>query len=206
MKHSVTLAVLAPFLLVACQGATAAPEEPAVVWALDPAGDPETLGAAMIEAGAPREEHAELAKGVGEWDVKCHVYMGPGTDPIPMEASASARMVLGGRYLMQDFEGELMGEPFVGVLYMGYDPLKAEYFGVWMDNMGCAPSIATGAEDADGAIDMGGLLRDAMTPTGRPYRHVSKPLGDDRALVQIYDSLPDGSEFLVMEMLYTRAG
>ena len=205
MKLQLSLLLALPITLTACQGSASAPEAPDVRWALDPFTETERMSEEMMAAAEPVLEHAELAKGAGAWDVKCHIYMKPGADPIPMQATASAETVLGGRYLRQEFSGEMMGEPFDAILYVGYDTLQGEYVAVWMDNMTCWPTLSRGVEDAEGAIDLGGSLHDPATPAGRPFRYVNKPLGEDKALVEFHDTLPDGTGFLVMEMLYVRA-
>ena len=55
------------------------------------------------------------------------------------------------------------------------------------------------------AIELAGIMYDAMTPKGRPWRTVSRSLGPDTAIVQIYDAAPGGGEVMVMEMVYRRA-
>ena len=64
--------------------------------------------------------------------------------------------------------------------------------------------IARGTEDEKGVITLVGTIRDVLTPEGRPYKHVSWKEGPDRMVAHMYDTMPDGTEWVVMEMVYLR--
>ena len=169
----------------------------------DPMTNP-AFQAAQMAAGTPGDAHAELAKSVGEYTVQGTYYMGPGTDPAPMQATASIEMVLGGRYLTQVFKTDFMGMPFEGHMLMGYDNLTGEYWHLWVDNMSTGYAAAHGHKNADGSTDLSGMVRDALTPGGRPTRNVSSVNEDGSFTFSMYDTAPDGHEYLMMELVYTR--
>jgi hypothetical protein len=177
-----------------------------VVWVdygPDPMQNPE-FNAARMQAMMPGEVHAELAKGVGHYQVDMRMWMAPGTEPMPMPCTANVEMILGGRYLKQEFKGNFMGEEFEGLMLMGYDNLTDEYWSLWIDNMRTGYSLSIGREDENGNQVMNGWMRDPRTPQGRPLRSVTVPGENGSFVVHMYDSLPDGGEFEVMEMTYRK--
>ncbi len=169
----------------------------------DPAMNPDYLNAAMA-AAMPGEPHAEFAKGVGTYDVTGKMWSAPGGPAATMNAEATVEVILDGRYLLEHFSSTFQGMPFKGVLLMGYDNVAQQYWNLWIDSMSTGYSLATGEEDAEGAIAMAGTMRDVMTPKGRPYRSVTRHDADGSFTVSMYDSLPDGSEFQVMELNYRK--
>lgn len=51
-----------------------------------------------------------------------------------------------------------------------------------------------------GGLEMSGMMQDAVNPDGRPYRMSSHPTNDKGEVVMdMYDTLPDGTEWKVME-------
>lgn len=151
----------------------------------------------------PDAHHEVLARQVGDWNVATKMFMAPKSEAVDMQATAECRMILGGRFLFQEFHGTMMDEPFEGVLISGFNKLEQEYFSLWMDTWSTAVHQTTGAPSADGVIRMTGKMKDFLTPDGRNWRHVIREEGEG-FVVQLYDSLPDGSEWLVMHMTYTR--
>ncbi len=153
----------------------------------------------------PGEKHAALMKTAGEWDATGHMWMSDGADPIPVTATAHTEAILGGRYVVQEYSSAFMGQPFQGVMLMGYDNVLEEYFSVWVDSMGTGRSITSGNMDETGDLQMTGQLRDVLTPDGRPWRLTTRYVSDDEMQFLMYDSKPDGEDWKVMELTYTRA-
>jgi len=202
MRLELTLSVFMLLGGAACQS-TGESQDPRDKWGENPMENPEFM-AQMTEAMTPGEAHQEIAKGVGTWDVESKMYMSPGSEPEISTATAESRMILGGRYLVQDFTGEAMGAPFEGMLILGYDNLAGEYFSIWMDTWSTWSALARGVENEKGEVNQIGTMRDVLTPDGRTFRHVTRFPSPDEQQVRMYDSLPDGTEWLVMEMTYRR--
>ncbi len=201
MKIESLLSVLALSVAAGCQsssGGTAVQEQGG------PGADPMPDMASMMAYATPGEAHAELAKGEGKWNVAGKIFMAPGAPPMEMEATAEVSMILDGRFLVEEFHGSMMGMPFEGQLLLGYNNITKEYQSVWIDNFGTGLTWAAGPESEGGSVHLAGEIVDPRSPGGRPFRQVSTHEGGDRATMQMYDTLPDGSEFLVMELVYTR--
>jgi hypothetical protein len=199
----ITTAALA-LLAASCAGMHGHDHEVAWVdFGPDPMMNPEFLAASMASA-TPGAAHAELAKGVGHYRVEGVHWTSPDAAPVPMTATADVEMILGGRYMLEHFHSEFMGEPFEGMLLMGFDNLAGEYWSLWIDNSSTVGMLSTGTEVSDGRIVMTGLARDPMTPKGRPMRLETVQGADGAFTMRMFDSTPDGREWKVMEMTYRR--
>jgi len=202
MKLGITLIGLAFVGGMAFQEQKQDQQDPATEWGDNPMENPEFLQAWMKSA-TPGDHHAELAKAAGDWKVDVKMRMDPTAEAVDTPAEANSKMILGGRYLVEEYKSSFMGMPFEGMLIQGYDNLTDEYFSIWLDSMSTWPLVARGKRQEDGKVVQVGQMRDVMTPEGRPYRHVSWEK-DGKFHTEMYDTLPDGSEWMVMEMTYHR--
>ena len=76
--------------------------------------------------------------------------MEPGKPPTESTGSAEMKMVLDGRFLQQEFTGEMMGQPYSGMGISGYDNLRKRYVSTWIDTMGTGVFVMEGTASADG--------------------------------------------------------
>lgn len=158
------------------------------------------------EMAAPTAEHKLLASLAGEWEaeVKCHMtgYSNPGS-----KGTANSKMILGGRFLQEHFEGDMMGQKFKGISLTGYDKSKKMFVATWADDMGTAIFVSEGKADANGkVITMEGKMDDLMTgEKDKKVRTITKILGPDKHTFEMHD-LSLGAESKVMEITYVRKG
>src|SRR5271167_1771162 len=75
----------------------------------------------MQAAGTPGPEHKALNAFAGDWkaEVKCWMQQGD-QQPSVSQATSKVRWILGGRFLEEDFHGEVMGKPFSGLGLLGF--------------------------------------------------------------------------------------
>ena len=177
---------------------TLAPQDPAEL---------EKMMQAMQEAfekyGAPAEQHAELAKRVGNWKADLKFWEVPGTEPQTMSGESSFEMIMDGRYLLQHFSGDFQGQPFEGAGLTGYDRMKNEYQSIWIDNMSTAIFWSTGKESG-GQYVLKGEMPDIMLGKYIPTRGTEMVVDDNTIVSAMYRPGPDGKEFMHMEIKYTR--
>lgn len=57
----------------------------------------------------PGPEHALLTRLAGTWDATMKSWMDPAQPPMVSTGSSEQQMVLGGRFLRQEYTGEMMG-------------------------------------------------------------------------------------------------
>src|SRR5689334_14429016 len=80
---------------------------------------------AMMEAysklATPGAPHRLLARMAGSWNARIKSWVEPDLPPTESVGTCEQKMVLEGRFLQQEFSSEMMGNPFNGIGFMGYD-------------------------------------------------------------------------------------
>ena len=153
----------------------------------------------------PGEEHAQLAKRAGEWNFQGKMWPYPGLPAEEFEGTSSIKSVMGGRYLFEEAVSEFQGQKFQGFGISGFDNLTHEYVGTWIDNMGTGITRFRGTASTDGkVIHYTGEHPDLFNDRYKTVRSVETITDDDNFVVSMYDTTPDGQEFKMMEMSYTR--
>jgi len=82
----------------------------------------------------PQEQHQWLERFAGEWVTQSEGSMGPDQPPMKCEGTMTSRM-LGGFWVINEMQGDVMGAPMTGLQTIGYDPEKKKYVGTWVDSM-----------------------------------------------------------------------
>jgi hypothetical protein len=156
-------------------------------------------------AATPGPNHAFLAKMAGRWKTTVKMWMVPG-EPEVTEGVSENKMILGGRFLLQEFEGTAMGKPFKGMGLTGFDNVAMTFTSVWVDNMGTGMMTGTGQLDAAGKVLSSVDVFNDPTAGGPKESRSTLALKDDGSVVmEMYDRMPDGKEVKVLEITYTRA-
>ena len=171
----------------------------------DPMQNPEYM-ADMTVAGATGPQHEALASRAGSWSVEGKMWMAPGAEPMPMNATATIEVLLGGRYIIEEFKSDFMGTPFEGRLMQGYDNLAQQYWSLWTDSMSTGYWLSHGTETSPGQVEFHGTANDILTPNGRPSRMTTTDNGDGSYTMKMFDTREDSGEFQSMELRYTRGG
>jgi hypothetical protein len=162
---------------------------------------------AMYEKlAAPGPQHAELAKLAGDWNVVSKMWMDPKQPPMETKGTSSGKMILGGRFLQTEFNGEMMGKPFIGVGIEGYDNYKQKYVMMWIDNTGTMLTTTEGTASADGkVITYLGKMDDAMMNIkDKTIKYVATIIDDKSNKFEIFDGVGTPNEIKIMEMNYTK--
>jgi hypothetical protein len=123
--------------------------------------------------------------------------------PITSQGTARFSLMMGGRYLRQDFRGEFEGNKFQGMGLTGYDNAQKKYVGIWIDNHG------TGIMHSEGTYDVKTNTLTEIAVSNSPLgemkmKMVSKYLDQDKFLLTMYSVTPAGEQ-KQMEISYTRA-
>jgi hypothetical protein len=169
-----------------------------------PAMDPAMMEA-MMKAGQPGDAHKKLDGLVGTWDTKVTFWMMPGMDPMMSAGSSTNQWVMGGRYLEQRYKGDMSGMPFEGVGYTGYDNVKKQYWGTWMDNMSTSMMTSTGAASSDGKTwEFTATMSDPMTGKDSTAKEKITVVDADHHMMEMWAAGPDGKMFKNMEIQYSR--
>ena len=160
---------------------------------------------AYVKAATPGPNHAFLAKLAGRWDTVAKMWMGPG-EPEVTQGTSVNEMILGGRFLLQKFEGMAMGKPFKGMGLTGYDNVSGKFTSVWADTMGTGMMTGTGQLDASGKVlSSVDVYNDPAVGGPKESRSTLKLVDADTMVMEMYDKLPDGKEARILEITYRRA-
>jgi len=159
------------------------------------------------ESMMPGAEHKMFEECVGTWDAEVKIWMkGLGSEPAVSKGTSENKMILGGRYLQQDFTGEMMGQPFVGTGFTGYDNFKKRYVGSWIDNMSTVLATMEGVADKNGkSVTMWGKMDDPMTgEKGKKIKYVTHFVDKDTQVFETYDVSAYGDKKPTMQITYKR--
>ena len=102
------------------------------------------------QAATPGEPHKQFASLTGSWTTQTKEWMEPGKPPTESTGTAEMKMLLDGRFLYQEYHGQMMGQPFNGIGIDGYDNIRKKYVTAWMDSMGTGLFLMEGTGSADG--------------------------------------------------------
>ncbi len=168
---------------------------------MDPA-----MMAAWMKASTPGQHHAYLSPMAGDWNYTIRWRMAPEAPWTESTGAATNKMIMGGRFMVQDVRGETMGMPFHGMATIGYDNIKQEYVNTWMDNMGTMIILSYGSCDDSGKVfTFRGKMDDPMSgKKDVPYKTVTTVLNDDKHTFEWSNPHTDGKMFKMMEIIYTR--
>ena len=97
-----------------------------------------------IEGGV----HLRLATLAGEWEGTTKTWFEPDVlaDESPMTGKMSA--ILGGRFILHEYAGELTGKPFEGVAIYGFDLATNKFQSAWVDSFHMSTAIMLSEGDA----------------------------------------------------------
>jgi hypothetical protein len=169
------------------------------------APDEKAMMEAMAKAATPGEPHKQLTAMAGTWDAKIKMWMKPGDPPAESAGTATRTAVLGGRYLEEKFDGTFMGQPFAGQGMTGYDNVTGKYVGTWADTMSTGVMNTTGAMDKGGkSVTFKGSMVDPMTKKASPFRQKMTMNDADHQTLEMWGAGPDGKNYKMMEIAYTR--
>lgn len=156
------------------------------------------------ELSTPSAPHNLLTKMEGSWSVKSTCWMEPG-NPVESTGTSVQKMILDGRFLQQVFSGDMMGSPFSGMGYSGYDNHTKKYVSTWMDTMGTGIYYFEGTADAEGRTISQTCNYDDPVQGPVKWRSVTRLVDDDTLEFEMYTTKESGNEEKMAEMTYTRS-
>jgi hypothetical protein len=159
-------------------------------------------------AGTPGAQHQRLTGDAGVWSGKTKMWMGPNTQAIESTCSSTITPILDGRFVKCEMKGDMMGMPFNGLGFYGFDNVTQKYQGTWMDNCGTTMMQGTGELSSSGDT-LTWTYKYTCPISGKPVtlREVQKTTGKDTKYTEMFGIDPKtGKEFKMMEFTLTRTG
>jgi hypothetical protein len=151
----------------------------------------------------PGTPHKMLERRVGRWSAKTRNWVTPHEPPVESTGSCERKMILGGRFLREDYKGEMFGTPFTGIGVTGYDNHLKKYVMSWMDSMSTGLHTFEGTASPDGkTIIMDGRFENPMKGPGT-WHGVTRLVDDNTEVFEMHATYDRGGEER-FEITYTR--
>ncbi|MCI0427140.1 MAG: DUF1579 domain-containing protein [Nitrospiraceae bacterium] len=166
--------------------------------------DPQAMMEVWKKLGTPGEPHKLFATLAGSWTTTTKEWMEPGKPPTESTGTAEMKMLLDGRFLYQEYNSQMMGQPFSGIGIDGYDNMTKKYVTAWIDTMGTGIFMMEGAASADGKTIT--LKGSHPEPGGGKMTHraVWKIVDDNTQAFDMYGTHQGSKEMKVLEITYSR--
>jgi hypothetical protein len=99
-----------------------------------------------------------------------------------------------------------MGQKFEGIGYSGYDNVKKEYWGTWMDSASTGMMLSTGGKTSDGGKTWSytGTMADPMSGKDMTVQEKITVTDRDHSVFEMWGPGPDGKMMKMMEIAYSR--
>ncbi len=166
--------------------------------------DPQAMMELWKQAATPSEPHKLFATLVGSWTTQTKEWMEPGKPPTESTGTAEMKILLDGRFLYQEYNGQMMGQPFNGIGIDAYDNMTKKYVTAWMDTMGTGIFLMEGTASPDGRTI---TLRGSHPEPGggkMTHRAVWKIIDDNNQVFEMYGAHGKEKETKNLAIIYTR--
>ena len=166
--------------------------------------DMEAMMEVYTKLATPGTPHKTLANLAGSWITQTTAWMDPDKPPIEGTGTCEQKMILDGRYLQQEYTGEMMGSPFTGINLIGYDNHTKKYVSTWIDSMSTGIYYFEGTASADGKTITQQSSYDDPVRGPMVWRSVTRIVDDNTLEYEMFLTPKGGKEEKMMEMNVTR--
>ncbi len=156
------------------------------------------------KVGTPGAPHQRLARMEGNWITKTTASMGPDNPPMESKGTCKQKMILDGRFLQQEYTGDMMGTTFKGINLIGYDNHTKKYVSIWIDSMSTAIYYFEGTASRNGKTITQVSRYDDPARGPMTWRSVTRIVDDNTVVYEMYNKPRGGKEEKEMEMTLTR--
>lgn len=159
---------------------------------------------AYQKAGTPGAEHQHLASMAGTYDLTIKSWHTPDAEPTTESGTATRKMILGNRVLVEEVSSQMMGQPFTGQGLHGFDNVTRKYWSTWNDSMTTGLMVSEGTCDATHACTFTGRYHDAVTQQPVTTRMTTRWTDASTEVFEMHAPGPDGKEAKMMEITYKK--
>jgi len=160
----------------------------------------QAMMAAWQKAMTPGPQHELLKRMAGTWYFTGKFWMG-GVDKPPAETTGRVErsLIHGGRVLVESVKSEMLGQPFEGHGWAGFDNVTQKYWSTWTDSMNTGIMVGYGTCDQSGVCSFTNEHPDPMTGQKKMSRSIVRHEGN-REFHELYDTGPGGKEYKWAEL------
>jgi hypothetical protein len=167
--------------------------------------DMQAAMAVYMKLGTPGAPHKLLAGMAGSWVTKTKAWMDPTQPPMESAGTCEQKVILDGRFLQQEFTGNMMGGVFNGIGFTGYDNNTKKYVSTWMDSTSTNILFFEGTGSADGkTFTQESRYYDDPIRGPMKWRSVTKVVDDRTWMFELYGVDKKGKAGKMLEITYTR--
>lgn len=195
-KHALSLTTLALLLSgpVAAQEASAPPMTPEM----------QAMMAAYQKAGTPGAEHKQLASMAGNYDLSVKSWHTPDGPPTTETGTATRKMILGDRVMVEEVSSQMMGQPYSGQGLHGFDNVTGQYWSTWSDSMSTGLMVSNGSCDANMTCAYTGTYHDPVSKQLQTTRMTTRWTDKNTEVFEMHGPGPNGKEVKMMEITYKK--
>jgi hypothetical protein len=146
----------------------------------------------------PGPAHKQLAKRVGEYATATKFWTGLDAPPAESKGAAKIAETLGGRFLLEENSGTLLGQPFTGLRLYGYNNLSKQYESVWTWTESTGMVTMRGTSKDEGKTVTYAAAYNREPGAKQTFQVVVRQVNDDSFVAEI------SGDKAKMETTYTR--
>ncbi len=151
----------------------------------------------------PGPVHKRLGELAGSWSVSVKYILGDKQQE--GKATCEAKLILGDRFLQQEYSSKFQGQPFHVLQILGYDNARKKSIEIMLDTMGTSVLHNEGTVSDDGKVFTNSS--EPLDPrTGKPYklRTVTTIIDHDNFTLEWFRVDDAGKAAKVVSMSHTR--
>ncbi len=153
----------------------------------------------------PGDYHIMIGQWAGDWTGTGTLWRMADTAAVFSKVKAINKMEMGGRYLISNQTGTIQDSAFDGMSILGYDNAKKLFVSTWIDNFGTGVAKLEGTwNEKKNQLELKGKMVDPSLGKEVNAKENIRVIDNNNQFMELFE-YPDGKEFKIMEVKFTRS-